>query len=111
MKAAVVVVAVGVSPKLSAQIIVRLILGVLKVVFPIRRSLPDVDNGSWDAILGHEIGDTSMHQGHLPLVGTLYDAVPKLTERCIRAPKWSQDRRRGGYLIRLACVLVCNFIN
>jgi hypothetical protein len=64
-----------------SQIIIRLVFWVLKVVFPVGRRLPDIDDRTWNALAGCEIGDLAVHESWLCLRSwVLDDASAELPE-------------------------------
>jgi hypothetical protein len=103
--------AIRISPELPPEVIIGLILRILEVVFAVRRRLPDVNNNAWDAFLGNEVGDGSVHEGDLALVWILDYAAAELTERGIGAPERAEDGGGGREDARFGGDLVGDFIN
>jgi hypothetical protein len=96
LQAVEVIIAVGISPELPSQVVIRLILWVLEIVFPIRGRLPDVDNSIWNTLASCKVCNFAVHQGRVSTWGrVLDDASAGLPERGIRRPEGSQYRRRG----------------
>jgi hypothetical protein len=82
-----IILAILISPELPPQIIIRLILGVLEIVFAVGARLPDVDDDAGDALLGDEVGDGAVHEGDVALVRVLDDAAAQLAEGGVGAPE------------------------
>lgn len=106
------VVAVLIGPELAAQVVGNLVLGVLEVVLAIGASLPNVEDGVRNGLLGNGVGDVAMHQRRSALVGRDSDRVAGLTEGSVRRPEGAENSRGGGLIsTRLLEKLVLNFVN
>jgi hypothetical protein len=81
------ILAIRISPELPPQIIIRLILGILEIVFAVGAGLPDVDDDVGDALLGDQVGDGAVHEGDVALVRVLDDAAAQLAEGGVGAPE------------------------
>jgi hypothetical protein len=90
------ILAILISPELPPQIVIRLILGVLEIVFAVGARLPDVDDDAGDALLGGEVGDGAVHEGDVALVRVLDDAAAQLAEGGVGTPEGAQDGGGGG---------------
>jgi len=105
------ILAVLISPELSPEIIVGLILRVLEVVFAVRRRLPDVNDNTWDAFLGDKVGDGAVHKGDMALVCVLNYTAPELAEGGVRAPERAEDGGGSGEDTGFGGDLVGDFID
>lgn len=87
-----VVIAICICAEFSSQIVVRLVLGILEIVFAVRGRLPDVNNGIWNSLAGDQIDDFAVHQGGLTTgVWVLDDGAAELAEGSIGRPEGTED--------------------
>lgn len=85
--------------ELAAQIELNL-LGVLLLIQPVRRSLPHLNRRTDKRLLGLEVHDATVHEGHLSISRfRLDDVLPVLTVRCIGAEERAQDGRGCGCIL------------
>jgi hypothetical protein len=105
------ILAILISPELSPQIIIRLILGILEIVFAVGARLPDVDDDAGDALVGDEVGDGAVHEGDMALVWVLDDAAAQLAEGGVGAPEGAQDGGGGGEDAGLGGDFVGDFVD
>jgi hypothetical protein len=106
-----VILTVLISLELSPEVIIGLILRVLKVVFAVRRRLPDVNDNTWDALLGDKVGDGAVHKGDMALVWVLNYAAAELAEGGVRTPEGAEDGGGSGEDAGFGGDLVGDFID
>jgi hypothetical protein len=100
-----------VTLELPSQIVIRLVLGVLEIVFPVRRCLPDVNHSTRNSLSSQEIGDFAMHQGRVSTGGGVLDNVTaERTEWGVGRPEGAKDGRRSG-VCAFRQELVGNFVD
>lgn len=86
------IIAIRIRSELSSQVIRGLVLGVLEIVFSVRRRLPDVDDCVGDSLAGQEIGHLAVHEcGVSAGRGVLDDRAANLAERRVGRPEGSED--------------------
>jgi hypothetical protein len=121
---------VFVGTELAPEIVVRLVVWVLplvlvfaaepipstetylEIIFAIRRGLPDVENGSWDALAGGEVGDGAVHPADpTALAGVLDYGGAEIAERRVWRPEGPENRGRGRVDIALGNDFVGDFVH
>lgn len=104
--------AVLVGCEFTAQVIGRLVLGVLEVVFAIGAGLPDVHDGAGDGLAGEEMGNGAVHFADTTLwIGILDDRAAVVAERGGRRPEGAEDGRRRRIGVILGDDLVGYLVN
>lgn len=106
------VLAILIRPELAAKVVGSLVLGVLKVVFAIGASLPDIKDSTRNGLAGQEIGDSSVHLADTTGGVRIHDdAAAVLTERGVGRPEGAEDGGGGGIDVALGNDLVCDLIH
>jgi hypothetical protein len=83
--------------ELPSQIVIRPVLGVLEIVFPVRRRLSDVDDCAWNSLSSQEIGNFAVHEGRVSAgSGILNYATTERAERGVGGPEGPEDGGGGG---------------
>jgi len=113
--------AILITLELASQVVVALILWILKIIFAIRRCLPDIDDCTWDSFSCGHVCDLAMHECWLTVrIWVLNDRSPEISERSSRRPEWTQDGGRcwvdsvfsyhfvGDFVDQSGYELVCN---
>lgn len=86
--------AVLVGAELAAEVVGRLVVGVLKVVFAIGAGLPYVKDGAGDRSAGEEVGDGAVHSADAAAgIDVLDDGATVLAERSVWRPKGAENGR------------------
>jgi hypothetical protein len=80
-------IALRVGAELATKVVVGLVFRILEVVLAVAGSLPDVDDGASDGLLGHHITHRTVHERYLAVMRILHDAAAKRAKRCIRGPE------------------------
>jgi hypothetical protein len=68
-----VVFAILIASELSAQVVIRLVVWVLEIVFSVRGRLPDIHDGIRDALSSKHIGDFAVHKRRVSAWGRILD--------------------------------------
>jgi hypothetical protein len=98
--------------KLAPQIIIALVLRVLEIILPIRRGLPDIEDGIGDSLSCDEIRDGSVHARHQPVRRhVLDDAGAEVAEGSVGGPEGPEDRGGGRVDAVLGDELVGDFVD
>lgn len=106
------VLAILVSLELAAQVVGRLVVWILEVVFSIGASLPDVEDGTGNRLSCDEVRDGAVHLANAALrVGVLDDGAAVVPEGRIGRPKGTEDGRGCGIDIALGDDLVRDLIH
>jgi hypothetical protein len=103
---------IGISPELSSQVVIGLVLWVLEIVFAVGRCLPDIDDCIWDSLASEEIGHLAVHERWVSAWGgVLNDAASELAEWGVWGPEGAKDGGGGGIVAVFAQKLVGNFVD
>ena len=106
------IIAIRIRSELPSQVIRGLVLRVLEIVFPVRGSLPDVNDCVGDSLAGQEIGHLAVHEcGMSAGRGVLDDRAARLAERCVGRPEGSEDGGGGGVVAIFGHDFVGDFID
>ena len=107
------VLALLVGLELAAQVVGRLVLGVLEVVLAVGGSLPDVEDGVGDGLASGDITDDTVHLGDAAVGrdAILDDGAAVLAEGGVGGPEGSENGGRGGLETLLDDDLVGDLIN
>lgn len=85
--------------KLSSQIIRRLVIRILEIVFSIAARLPEVECDVWNGLLSGEITDYAMHVCYCAFVLVLDYGVPEFAPGCVGRPEGTEDCGGGGGVV------------
>lgn len=106
------ILAVVVGAELAAQVVGRLVLRVLEVVFAVGAGLPDVEDGAGDGLAGDEVGDGAVHEGDAAVgVGVLDDGRAVVAEGGVGGPEGAEDGGRGRVDVALGDDFVGDFVD
>lgn len=86
------VIAIFIRSELATEVVGRLVLRVLEVIFAVGAGLPDVKDGSGDGLASDKVSDGAVHLAHSALgIGILNDGGAVVTERSVGRPEGSED--------------------
>lgn len=105
--------AVLVRLELSAQVVVRLVVWILEIVFAVTGRLPHVEGGVWDGLAGLHIADDTVHVGDDTILWlVLDDGVTKFSPWCVRGPEGTENSGGSRDVARVIDLdVVGNFSN
>ena len=103
------VLSVLVGPELSTKVVVLLVLLVLEVVLAVGGSLPKVDNGVLDWLLGNHVLDNTVHAGDKTAWSwAVNNGLAKVPEWSVWRPEWTKNGGGGWRVTSLGDLVVCN---
>lgn len=101
-----------IGAKLAPQIIRRLVLRVLEIVFSVGTGLPDVKDGARDGPLRDHVGDGAVHEDDAAGGrGVLDDGAAVGAEGCGGGPKGAKNRGGCGIDGAVGDDFVCDFVD
>jgi hypothetical protein len=107
-----VVFALLVGGEFAPQVVGLLVLWVLEIVLSVCTRLPDINDRAWNALLGVEIHDHTVHKRSLAIwVGVANDGVAEVAEWGVRRPEGSQNCGGGRDFARLVDMLVRDLVD
>lgn len=104
--------AVLVGAELAAEVVTRLVLGVVGVVLAVGAGLPHVEDGVGDTLAGVDVADDTVEECELTILGhILDDAAAEVAEGGLGRPERTEDTGGGGSLAAFGDDLVVDLVD